>query len=418
MHMSSVDPSVLIPAAPKLGGLGQVGRKTLPAMQMSSPMELIAGDTYPISQLTYSSPAERSETYSSPAVDPLGEALAAEAITAGAVPITEMQPGETVVGGDLGVNGSTLGWLSILALGTSGALLFSRAALRNSPLKAQVSPSAGDDAEVVPAETTSSSDLYLRASMISAGALVCWALFFMSQSGVAAAIATQVVYEVTHCTASSAKFFGFCGACCNWFLGLSAISDAKRLGPEVISLPTTLVMLAYSTIFARWAGWAVMPANYILAGSHMLNIAAQSNQLRRCINHKLETEPNAKAEIAKLGTQVAGALAAVAGFVLAAPWLRSLMPVGSYLASSGGPFTIHPWPPVTKFFISLTSLTDIWKPVEKISLAQFSALTLTGFIFTFYGLLVTPINYPLTGVNILLFFSSGWHLVRKLKSCF
>ena len=44
-------------------------------------------------------------------------------------------------------------------------------------------------------------------------------------------------------------------------------------------------------------------------------------------------------------------------------------------------------------------------------------MTLTGFIFSFYGLFVTPINYALTSVNVLLFLSSGWHLARKLKAC-
>lgn len=39
-----------------------------------------------------------------------------------------------------------------------------------------------------------------------------------------------------------------------------------------------------------------------------------------------------------------------------------------------------------------------------------------GFIFTFYGMYVTPINYPLTAVNILLCGSSGWHLGRKIKA--
>ena len=47
-------------------------------------------------------------------------------------------------------------------------------------------------------------------------------------------------------------------------------------------------------------------------------------------------------------------------------------------------------------------------------LHRYAALTLTGFIFSFYGLFVTPINYPLTLVNILLFASSAWHLGRKV----
>ena len=36
-------------------------------------------------------------------------------------------------------------------------------------------------------------------------------------------------------------------------------------------------MLAYSLLFSRWAGWDVSPANFMLAGSHMFNIAAQAN---------------------------------------------------------------------------------------------------------------------------------------------
>mgnify|MGYP002885477305 CR=1 FL=1 len=54
---------------------------------------------------------------------------------------------------------------------------------------------------------------------------------------------------------------------------------------------------------------------------------------------------------------------------------------------------------------------DIWQVVIK-------RLTLTGFIFTFYGLYVTPINYPLTSVNVLLCGSSAWHLGRKIKADF
>ena len=96
-------------------------------------------------------------------------------------------------------------------------------------------------------------------------------------TNLAAKIADQLAYEVAHCTVSKAKFFGFCGACCNWFLGLSAVNDAFRNGPEMISLQMTLAMLAYSLLFSRWAGWDVSPANFMLAGSHMFNIAAQAN---------------------------------------------------------------------------------------------------------------------------------------------
>lgn len=269
--------------------------------------------------------------------------------------------------------------------------------------------------------TTPQPNLLMRGALAALGLAALLFAFkpalFAGVGACAGGIGTQVAYEVSHCTASPAKLFGFIGACCNWFLGLSAVYDAMRLGPEVVSLPQTIVMLGYSIIFARWAGWAVMPRNFVLAGSHMLNIAAQSNQLRRVLAYKLETEPNAKAEISALTAKATAGLAAAAAYVAAAPAMKAMMPVGSWLASAGGPFTIHPWPPLTKFFLSLTSLTDLQKPVEKISLTQYAALTLTGFIFTFYGLFVTPINYALTSVNVLLFLSSGWHLARKLKAC-
>ena len=135
------------------------------------------------------------------------------------------------------------------------------------------------------------------------------ALFGASTTAVGASIGTQLAYEVAHCTANKAKLFGFIGACCNWFLGLSALYDATQNGPENIALPMTLVMLAYSTVFARWAGWAVMPRNYMLAGSHMLNIGAQGNQLRRCLAYQLETGgEKAKKEITLLAAKAAAAV--------------------------------------------------------------------------------------------------------------
>lgn len=138
---------------------------------------------------------------------------------------------------------------------------------------------------VVP--TTSDADLASkagqrrRAALLLAVPLAIALGFVVSPAARAAtaAVGAQMAYELAHCTQSPAKFFGFCGACCNWFLGLSAIYDASRVGPEVISLPMTFVMLAYSVIFARWAGWDVMPRNFILAGSHFLNIGAQVHVL-------------------------------------------------------------------------------------------------------------------------------------------
>lgn len=59
---------------------------------------------------------------------------------------------------------------------------------------------------------------------------------------------------------------------------------------------------------------------------------------------------------------------------------------------------------------------ELDRPTDKISMAQYTALTLTGFFFTRYSLLVTPVNYTLCSVNIALFLSSGWHLGRKVNA--
>ena len=57
--------------------------------------------------------------------------------------------------------------------------------------------------------------------------------FGVSKTAVGASIGTQLAYEVAHCTANKAKLFGFIGACCNWFLGLSALYDATQVSVSV-----------------------------------------------------------------------------------------------------------------------------------------------------------------------------------------
>ncbi len=71
---------------------------------------------------------------------------------------------------------------------------------------------------------------------------------------------------------------------------------------------------------------------------------------------------------------------------------------------------------MSKVFISGASMLDLNRPTDKISLPQYAALTATGFFFTRYALLVTPINYTLCAVNVALFLSSFWHFGRKIKA--
>lgn len=218
---------------------------------------------------------------------------------------------------------------------------------------------------------------------------------------------------------TSASFWGGLGAAAAWGMTGSAIYDAYFKGPELISLTMTPVLIVYSSLFARWA-WVVQPRNLALCACHISNVAAQCNQMRRVVEYKIA---NGEQDIVNEMGQQAGALGAVlAMLVVAGPTLKSaisgagLGPLSTFAGSAAGPFTVHFWAPMSKWFISGASFLELDRPTDKISITQYSALTLTGFFFTRYALLVTPINYNLCLVNIALFGSSAWHLGRKVKA--
>lgn len=219
----------------------------------------------------------------------------------------------------------------------------------------------------------------------------------------------------------SAEFWGGLGAIAGWGMSGAAIYDATLQGPEVISFTMTPVLIVYSTLFARWA-WVVKPQNLLLCGCHVTNVAAQLNQMRRALDHKVQKgeQEEVNGMLQKVG--VAGAVTAAA--VAAGPRAQSVLskanlgPVSSVAAAPAGPFTVHFWAPMSKWFISGASFMELDRPTDKISLPQYTALTLTGLFFSRYALLVAPINYTLCSVNIALFGSSAWHLGRKVKADF
>ncbi|KAL7566320.1 hypothetical protein ACA910_013643 [Epithemia clementina (nom. ined.)] len=220
---------------------------------------------------------------------------------------------------------------------------------------------------------------------------------------------------------TSAEFWGGLGAIAGWGMSGSAIYDAYLQGPEVISLTMTPVLIVYSSLFARWA-FIVKPQNLLLCSCHVANVAAQSNQLRRALELKMATGEEDKVYDMAQKAAVGGAV--LTGSVIAGPSIRSALTnanlgiVSTIAAADAGPFTVHFWAPMSKWMISGASFMELDRPTEKISLAQYTALTLTGFFFSRYALLVTPINYTLCSVNIALFLSSAWHLGRKINADF
>jgi len=223
---------------------------------------------------------------------------------------------------------------------------------------------------------------------------------------------------------NSAELWGRLGAIAGWGMSGAAIYDATSSSPEIISLNMTTVLIVYSSLFARWA-FIVKPQNLLLAGCHVTNVGAQLNQLRRSLEYKSEKGgEKGKEEVEKFMYSAAAGAVGGAACLLAGPAVRgkliaaNLGILTTVAAAEAGPFTTHFWAPMSKWLISGASFMDLYRDTDKISIAQYSALTATGFFFSRYSLLVQPVNYTLCSVNIALFGSSGWHLGRKINADF
>jgi hypothetical protein len=241
-----------------------------------------------------------------------------------------------------------------------------------------------------------------------------------STSGKTTTTTTTTTAETKKGLWHSAEFWGGAGALAGWGISGSAIYDAFQQGPEVISLTMTPVLIVYSLLFAKWA-WVVIPRNLLLCSCHVANVLAQSNQLRRGLQYKMDNGQEDEVRDFVQKTAVGGA--AIGLSMVAGPTVQAALASNTHLgvistiaAAPAGPFTVHFWAPMSKWLISGASFLDLNRPTDKVSLPQYTALTLTGFFFSRYSLLVIPINYTLCSVNIALFLSSAWHLGRKLNA--
>lgn len=212
----------------------------------------------------------------------------------------------------------------------------------------------------------------------------------------------------------SPEAWGSAGAIAGWGMTGAAIYDGYNNPPDVISESMTGVLIVYSSLFARWA-WVIQPKNIMLCGCHISNVAAQIGQITRRINHATD-EDALKIKKNTIACGIAGGAT-----MLTYPFLSSAMiscggAIESLAISPVGPLTVHFWAPLSKWLISGASFLELDRPTDKISIAQYSALTATGFFFTRYALLVSPVNYMLCTVNMALFSSSAWHLGRKLNA--
>ncbi|KAJ3319374.1 hypothetical protein HDU76_000576 [Blyttiomyces sp. JEL0837] len=93
-----------------------------------------------------------------------------------------------------------------------------------------------------------------------------------------------------------------------------------------------------------------------------------------------------------------------------------------FLNHPAGPKTIFFWAPAAKWGIVIAGISDINRPVEKLSFQQNFALAATGMIWARYSTVITPINYNLMSVNLFVGATGLYQLYRiwdhqsKIKS--
>lgn len=215
----------------------------------------------------------------------------------------------------------------------------------------------------------------------------------------------------------------FWGPVANWGIVGAAVYDAAFQGPEKIDVEITGTMIGYSSLFMGFA-WNVQPRNLLLFSCHFFNVVAQCNQMRRAIQYKIETGgKDAKDELKKIGEKASIAGVAVVAAVASIRPIKALCNgpsapnfVKNIVLHPAGPLTFNFWAPTSKWFFSVANLKDLKKDTNKMSLAQMTALTATGIIWTRYSFVINPVNYNLATVNLALGLSSGYHVSRKVNN--
>ena len=145
---------------------------------------------------------------------------------------------------------------------------------------------------------------------------------------------------------------------------------------------------------------------------------AQTNQMRRAINFKLEKERKMRSRrwAPRRGFRSRDGCSHCGGPALQSAIVGANMgPVSAMAAAPAGPFTVH-------FGLqcpSGSSQVHRSRPQPPRRECVFDAvhgIDRNGVFFSRYAMLVTPINYLLCSVNLALFGSSAWHLGRKIKA--
>eukprot|EP00978_Attheya_sp_CCMP212_P048652 scaffold555424_cov59-Attheya_sp.AAC.1 len=228
------------------------------------------------------------------------------------------------------------------------------------------------------------------------------------------------------------EFWGTASALVGWSLTGASFYDWSQMQSSQISGTSSLVLVVYSSLMARWAYVIAIP-NLILSACHMTNAGLQMVQLVRVIRYKIKHRLSRK--LAILERNIASTIAIVAASLALGPGLRtrwmksSINKLKQVATAEGGLFTIHFWAPVSQCVMFLGSVLQVeqhqrtkttkhqqYDDPSDINLFQSTTLLLSGICMARYSLLVKPVNKLLCAVNVGVICQSSLQLARKFHA--
>jgi len=231
------------------------------------------------------------------------------------------------------------------------------------------------------------------------------------------------------------EFWGTASALVGWSLTGASFYDWSQMQSSQISGTSSLVLVVYSSLMARWAYVIAPIPNLILSACHMTNAGLQMVQLVRVIQYKIKHRLSRK--LAILERNIASTIAIVAASLALGPGLRtrwmnsSIQKLKQVATAEGGLFTIHFWAPISQCVMFLGSVLQVEQqrtrtnttshhqfgdPSDDINLFQSTTLLLSGICMARYSLLVKPVNKLLCAVNVGVICQSSLQLARKFHA--
>ncbi|KAK9891348.1 hypothetical protein WA026_014588 [Henosepilachna vigintioctopunctata] len=96
-------------------------------------------------------------------------------------------------------------------------------------------------------------------------------------------------------------------------------------------------------------------------------------------------------------------------------WKKTLGALKDTWNHPAGPKTIFLWAPLFKWGLVLAGIGDLWRPADKLSIAQTLSLVASGLIWSRYSMVIIPKNYSLFSVNLFVAITQLYQFFRVIR---